>query len=898
MNGKKCCNASAVVTACIGSLILAAALQAAAPPRPPELEAGSGPVELIVLLAAGSSASSPFTPEGLVAEVNGGHSSLPLPALPLEARPLLHFRASGPRLAQLDAEPDSPRARLERYVVLRFPPGTDVEAVKAALAADPRILHAEENVVFHLSTTTPNDPLYQPFPSGCKNNNPPNCDPTKYQWGSYSLSLGSAWDRVKGHAYVGLLDTGMQVAHPDLRAFHQDGTGAWIFDGGPYRPQFSYDFWYLSPDIDEASVKAGLTPTNFGHGTHVSGILAATPNNSQGVAGACWYCSIMMARVSQIRAAAGGGLYNDSPTLGSIAAGLTWLVDHGAQIVSASLGGPAPTCANAPADQAVLCNALAYADAHDVSFLAASGNAGSGQIDFPAADSRSIAVGGIMENGTFWTESPSSQSCASAGLCGSNYGPGQTLVAPARIVMSTFYQGHTYFPPFCGDTSGYGLCTGTSMASPYAAGVAALVRSANPLLKKGDVKNILTTTASHPGSPDSQLGYGIPNAAAAVSAAMGIAGGRAIANRLTPLFSFYSSTATDSFYTTVPQMAASAVLDPETPYVSTGPAVPLYSGFPGVPGCTVSPCTSGPSASVYIFTTDTAPYSGAPPLVPLYRLSYRGTFNGNVHHRDTTYTTSTVGVTSFKGVGYNFDGIEGYVYSTCTPEPQCIPNGAVRLYRLYNPNRDDWAIFPESELAQKQADGYQHAACCNDVIGYVYPNVDTDGDGLIDGFELLIGTNPRVADSDCDGISDGVEVLNYPYSDPLGPGCGGPPVANFTFSCTGLTCSFDASSTSSAAGITAYSWNFGDSTSGSGVTTSHTYANYTNYNVNLTVTDKILRQSSVQKTVSVTSQLPDCSTYCTCARGCYVNECQVLGHPQSCGDWGICQFSCYCGGDC
>jgi hypothetical protein len=46
------------------------------------------------------------------------------------------------------------------------------------------------------------------------------------------------------------------------------------------------------------------------------------------------------------------------------------------------------------------------------------------------------------------------------------------------------------------------------------------------------------------------------------------------------------------------------------------------------------------------------------------------------------------------------------------------------------------------------------------------------------------------------------------------------------------------------------------------------------------------------------AQLPPCDTYCNCTRACYVDNCQVNGYPQSCGDWGICQFSCYCGGDC
>ena len=160
--------------------------------------------------------------------------------------------------------------------------------------------------------------------------------------------------------------------------------------------------------------------------------------------------------------------------------------------------------------------------------------------------------------------------------------------------------------------------------------------------------------------------------------------------------------------------------------------------------------------------------------------------------RDTTYTTDTTGILAFKNVSYELDGIEGYIYAPCTPEPSCIPAGAVRLYRRYNPQRDDFAIFPESELAQMVSQGYTSTGNANEVIGYVYPNVDKDGDGLIDGFELLIGTNPLVADSDCDGLSDGQEALNYPYSDPLGPGCAGSPGWVSTKGNDGNSCSYAA----------------------------------------------------------------------------------------------------------
>jgi subtilase family protein/thrombospondin type 3 repeat protein len=724
-----------------------------------------GDVELIVLLAAGPTVP---TPEALTADVNHGRSPFHLPVQPLKARTALPFRASGETLAWLRAHPDSPRARLERYVVLSFPPRLDLAPTVAALAAHPYVLHVEENVSFTLSVDPTNDP-YMHYTG----------DPTTYQWGSYTLNLPAAWNRIHGHAYVGLADTGLEVNHPDLRPYHLDGAN-WVFDGGSFRAQFSYDFGYDDANVDEAETQldktkdppAWITPTNLGHGTHTSGIIAANTNNGRGVAGACWNCSLMMAKISRIDDRG----FNGDLSIDAEASGITWLVDHGAQVLNASWGGQG----NCSDDFDMTCSALAHVEDRDLTMFASSGNDET-DINYPASDPRVISVGGISPDGMLWMESdcPPVTGYPPGTECGSNYtktqgSAMQVLVAPAKNILSTTYEGWVWIQGKCADGSAYGLCTGTSMSSPYAAGVGALVRSANPLLTKANVRTILINNASRGGAWDPRLGYGIPNADASVQSALGKVAGQVLANRLTPLFSLYSAAAEDYYYTTVPQMASAAMFDPVTPYGSVGPYVNGYTAFPGT-ACNVSPCRRGPGASAYIFTSDHAPYAGAPALVPLYRMSFRGTNpNGNPQHRDTTYTTQVAGVTLFKSLGYELDGIEGYIHPNCTPEPGCIPSGAVRLYRRYNPQRDDFAIFPESELVQLESQGYTSTGGTNfnDVIGYVYPNVDTDGDGLIDGFELLIGTNPQTADSDCDGVSDGVEVLNYPYGDPLGsPGC-------------------------------------------------------------------------------------------------------------------------------
>lgn len=211
-------------------------------------------------------------------------------------------------------------------------------------------------------------------------------------------------------------------------------------------------------------------------------------------------------------------------------------------------------------------------------------------------------------------------------------------------------------------------------------------------------------------------------------------------------------------------------------------------------------------ASAYLFTTPREPRSGAEIdaasghsyLVPLLRLSavcnrvrrqayavdegQPATAPGTRGDFESRGDAAQNCETETARVRYSFDGVEGYLWrahlpGSTTPLPQ--PPGTRKLWRLYHASHRAWALVMEGEQDAAAFAGYAPAPEAENgaaLLGYVYPNVDSDGDGLVDGFEYTIGTNAQVQDSDCDGSDDGVEfpLARLSDSDPLqSPGCGG-----------------------------------------------------------------------------------------------------------------------------
>jgi len=219
---------------------------------------------------------------------------------------------------------------------------------------------------------------------------------------------------------------------------------------------------------------------DVGHGTHVAGVVSALTDNGQGVAGMTWYNNIMPVKVL------------DSTGMGStysVAQGIIWATDHGAKVINMSLGNYASA--------EFLHDAIRYAFDRDVVLIAATGNDSTSQPGFPAAYPEVFAVSAT---------NPHRQRASF-----SNYGDYVDVVAPGENIASTYLDNQ------------YAALSGTSMASPHVAALAALIRSANPKLKNTEIYDIMRRSAVDlgPKGKDPDYGYGQIHVAKALQLATG-----------------------------------------------------------------------------------------------------------------------------------------------------------------------------------------------------------------------------------------------------------------------------------------------------------------------------------------------------------------------------------------
>ena len=277
-------------------------------------------------------------------------------------------------------------------------------------------------------------------------------------WGAQRIGSGTAHATglTGAGVRVAVFDSGVEYTHFELQHAY---AGGWDF---------------VNDDDDPVD--------DNGHGTHVSGTIAAA-DDDQWVVGVAPGAQIYGIKILD---AGGSGDFSD------VIAGLEWAAERGIQVANHSYG-------SSTDPGTLVAQAFANAAAGGMLHVAAAGNTGNcrgtgNTVGFPAQYSQVIAVGA--------TDS------ADARPCSSSTGPAVELAAPGEWIPSSYLNNDV----------AYG--SGTSMASPHVAGAAALLLSAG-VSDATAVRNLLTSTAQDLGTAgrDKLYGYGLVNVAAALAAA-------------------------------------------------------------------------------------------------------------------------------------------------------------------------------------------------------------------------------------------------------------------------------------------------------------------------------------------------------------------------------------------
>ncbi|MFM7327053.1 MAG: S8 family peptidase, partial [Nodosilinea sp.] len=275
-------------------------------------------------------------------------------------------------------------------------------------------------------------------------------------WGNDLVKAPEVWARgFTGQGIVvAVVDTGVDYTHPDLAANiwvnSREVAGNGIDDDG-------------NGFIDDVRgwdfVNNDNTPLDGnGHGTHVSGTIAAL-NNGFGVTGVAYNARIMPV---QVLSNSGSG-----SSLG-VANGIRYAANNGARVINLSLGG---------GYSADVYSAIQYATGRGSIVVMASGNQGAAQPSYPAFHATEYGLSiGAVDSG--------SRIASFSNRAGTNSAM-RHVMAPGVGVYSTV------------PNNGYATYNGTSMATPHAAGVVALMLSANSSLSPAQVRDMVTGTATY-----------------------------------------------------------------------------------------------------------------------------------------------------------------------------------------------------------------------------------------------------------------------------------------------------------------------------------------------------------------------------------------------------------------
>ena len=360
-----------------------------------------------------------------------------------------------------------------RLVVVRPRSGRATNALRKRLARSSEVAYAEPDFfLFSSADKTPDDPFY----------------PLQYALidspDDHDIDAPTAWGTRSSCAKVAILDTGIDTDHPDLK------SNVYKSEDKPNNGKDDDKNGYVDDTYGLNVIKGkGSGEDDNGHGTHVSGIVAGRGNNDVGVSGTCWSSKLLAVKFMNSK---GKGSTSDA------IAGIDYAVKQGFKIINCSFGSSSKSSS--------LHDAVDYAQNHNTLLVVAAGNDGE-NIDkhplYPASysDSNILAV---------------AASTSEDGLADfSNFGSAAVdVAAPGDNIYSTYLGG------------GYRTLSGTSMAAPYVAGVAALLRKQQSDATYGNLRYAIRHKVDKPPALNGKVAYdGRLNAEKALGAIASIVDG-------------------------------------------------------------------------------------------------------------------------------------------------------------------------------------------------------------------------------------------------------------------------------------------------------------------------------------------------------------------------------------
>ncbi len=353
-----------------------------------------------------------------------------------------------------------------KLAVMDLPLEYTVEEGSKQLMEEDKVLIAQPNYIYQLMEETPDEPSAEE--ESAETMTVPN-DGTS--WYLSDINAPAAWDLLPANnkkVKVAVIDTGARPTHEDLRNVLNVNTSA---------------------TIEYGVIKKGVISDDNGHGTHVSGIIAAQANNGVGMAGVASGYNPTNKIDNNIVDLFVIDAYDNGFYTSDLLKSIDYAVNNGAKLINMSLGGPG--------HNSLLDASVKKASESGVLCISAAGNESTDRLVYPADIPEGMAV--------LNTTSTGSKSLSS------NFGRDKDISAPGSGIYSTESS----------SDAAYGYKSGTSMSSPVATGVAAMVLYAQPGVSTRQLKNILYAGTGQNGF-NNDSGYGGIDAEASVTAANGL----------------------------------------------------------------------------------------------------------------------------------------------------------------------------------------------------------------------------------------------------------------------------------------------------------------------------------------------------------------------------------------